>query len=223
MKILVLILSFKDDPYLSLMRSQQQTFGKELNENAHVLWYYGGTGGGETMTCDGTHAGWEMGYDITDSYYYMAGKFQKVLDTIHKCKFEYDYILRTNSSSYINLNKALEFSKFLPKEKCYAGAEIKTNEGFSIVSGAGFFLSRDTADILRNEIDPNFEKEEDYYCGMILNKHGIEVVNDESRFDVPSIIPPNIPLDRYHYRFKNGDRLNDAKNMLLLDRKIKNK
>lgn len=222
MKILIMVLSYKKSPYLELMRAQQQTFGSIKNENIDVLYYYGGDPPFTcTLSSDGIHYGWEFGFPITDAYYYMAGKFKKALEYALASSKKYDLIFRTNSSSYIQYRALLKFSETLPKEKLYAGAEIKTNEGFSIVSGAGFFLSPDTAKILLNEIDPEFEKEEDYYCGMILNKHGIEVIDDKSRIDVANYHSLEcVPLDAYHYRIKSNDRLRDAETMRLLHQKI---
>ena len=53
---------------------------------------------------------------------------------------EWDYIFRTNTSSYVSKNRLIEFSKNLPKEKCYCGID-----GGGFASGAGFFLSKDCA------------------------------------------------------------------------------
>lgn len=228
MKILIMVLSYCEEPYLSLMRAQQETFCKDLDMDTKVIFYSGTENPPSNYTSIGFYnLKWNhIVFPITDAYYYMAGKFKLCLDHVFEETqyFKPDIIFRTNSSSYVNISELKKIAQSLPKEKLYAGWEIQTNEQFSIVSGAGFFLSPDTAKILQENIDPRFEKEEDYYCGQILHDHGIEVIDDKRRFDVPAeVIPEEIPMDRYHYRCKAGcPREQDAENMRIIHNLIIN-
>lgn len=225
MKILILVLSYNSPPFDVLMRTQQSSWDSVEVEGIKTVYYHGGCDPENILTdrfaelvSDGPS--WlQMAFKCTDAYYYMSSKFKKALEWVDLESV--DYIFRTNSSSYVNKKALVEFAKTLPKEKLYAGWEINGNEGFNIISGAGFFLSRDTAKILMDNIDPSFEKEEDYYCAKILHEHGIKIIDDKSRYDVNEF-HPYIPTDLYHYRFKgpHGNRLIDAHNMIMLHKKI---
>lgn len=215
MKILVMVLSYNEPPFDRLMRVQKQTWAdmSQPDNGVSTLFYHGTDSETDEPIWfyDGT-----LQAPITDKYYFMAGKFQYALQYITQNNFEYDLIFRTNSSSYVNKKLLLEFAKTLPTEKLYAGWTFKDSEDFGgdCVSGAGIWLSRDTAEILMNEIDPNKELEEDVYIGRILRKHGITAIDDKSRFDVPTHFGI-VPFDRYHYRFKSGpaNRIADIGNM----------
>lgn len=222
-KILIMVLSFDEPPYRELMRMQQDTFDSIDVEGVRTVYYYGGLPNDNKLhyvedACGQSSIRLQL--FCTDAYCLMAEKFKMALEYVKD--WDYDIIFRTNSSSYVNKEKLVEFAKTLPTEKLYAGWEIQGNAGYNVVSGAGIFLSRDTAEILRGKIDPNFEREEDVYCGQLLHEAGIEIINDKSRFDVPmSIAQKEIPLDRYHYRFKTTqNRLADIGNMKLLHKLI---
>lgn len=210
-----------EPPYNKLFEAQRETWDSVPKEDVHTLYYHGGASENQydlLQQNHKSHSGIIQTAD-TNAYYYMASKFQTAL------KFallsQPDIIFRTNSSSYVNKQKLKEFAATLPKEKLYAGWTMVDSEdhGGLVVSGAGIFLSKDTAKILIENIDPQFEQEEDIYCGRILRKHGIVATDDKNRYDVPSQFS-EIPLDRYHYRFKTGDRIQDAKNMVELHKRI---
>jgi hypothetical protein len=230
-RILIMVLSYNESPYKELMEAQQNTFDSVSVEGVDTL-YYHGIGQGEMPP---EHRG--RGYinkpihqkysnvllcACTDSYYFMSEKFKLALEY---ARFgDYDYIFRTNSSSYINKQRLKEFAETLPKEKLYAGWTFTDSEDFggACVSGAGIWLSRDTAEILRKEIDPEFEMEEDVYCGRILRKHGIKAIDDKSRIDnicgLQLLLAPT--LQEYHLRFKTEDRYKDAENMRMIHKHI---
>lgn len=231
-RILILVLSYNSPPFDTLMRVQQETFDSVEVEGVKTIYYHGGYLFDETNWQMVSkiprywfrrvkHNDWSetLKFKCTDEYYYMAAKFVAALEYIND--LEYDFIFRTNSSSYVNKKELVEFAKTLPKEKLYSGWEFIDSEDFGggCVSGAGIWLTPDTAKILMDNIDPNFEQEEDVYCGRILRKHGIVAIDDKSRYDVETF-HPFIPLDKYHYRFKTGNRLIDAHNMVMLHKKI---
>lgn len=218
MKILILVLSYNRHPYDELMKAQQETWDSKHVEDVRTIYYYGGGVNEWEARPVGPFESrnYELKFDCTDAYYYMAHKLKRVLR--HVRTWDYDFIFRTNSSSYVNKVMLKEAAKKLPLQKCYAGWEIKANEGFNIVSGAGIFMSRDVAAIVRGEIDPWFEKEEDYYIGQILAKHNIPIIDDKSRLDFPNI--GNRPELAYHLRFKTQDRIFDADAMRNVHKKI---
>lgn len=213
MKILILVLSYNQPPYDALMKAQQETWDGVYTDqphHTHTFYYYGGEEF-RYKTVNAQSA--ELRFPCTDEYYYMAGKFKKALEFSEL--YEYDYIFRTNSSSYVNKKKLIEFAGKLPKEKLYCGWTFNdsNHDNGLCVSGAGIFLSYDTAKILRDDIDPNVEMEEDVYCGRLLRAHGVVAINDRSRIDYPQQNWKDLK-NTYHIRFKTGNRLQDAKNMV---------
>jgi hypothetical protein len=218
MKILVLVLSLNESPYKELMQAQQQSWDSVEVEGVRTVYYYGGGKGWVNEK--------EFSADSEDKYYLMHDKLLHCLKEIDLTGF--DFVFRTNSSSYVNKKRLKEFAATLPTEKFYAGWEIQTNDGFNIVSGAGIFMSRDVAEILINEINPAVEKEEDYYIGQILSRHDIKIIDDKRRIDYTGglyemrrgqelVIAEAQP---YHIRFKTRVRLRDAENMKIIHKLI---
>jgi hypothetical protein len=215
-RILILVLSYDATPYKELMQAQKSSWDSLQVDGVETIYYHGSLLSGDNVDCAITiDEKWrrEVQFKCTDSYYLMSHKWKLLLEYIKD--WDYQYIFRTNSSSYICKRKLKEFAETLPKEKLYAGWTFTDSEDFGgkCVSGAGIWLSRDTAEILRQEINPDFEMEEDVYCGRILRKHGIKAIDDRSRFDVGYSFSNDIPTNLYHYRFKNADRIKDAENM----------
>lgn len=228
MKILILVLSYNDGVYAELMKSQQATWDSIDVPGVQTFYYHGGLyneGGLDFLLKFGNgRPTWErLQFKCTDEYYYMAAKFKMMLDYIHD--EEYDLIFRTNSSSYVNKQRLKEFAETLPKEKLYAGWTMVDSEdhGGLVVSGAGIFMSRDVAEILREQIDPTVEREEDIEIGRILRRNGITAIDDKSRIDWPYNLADSALYEAYHIRFKTSDRQADAINMKIVHQLINHK
>lgn len=228
LKILIMVLSFKEEPYLSLMNAQKETWASVNEEGVYVVFYYGGCSEDVILKTSFvnnrsiSHV-WDLGFNCTDDYYLMSKKFQLALEGVLKSDFDFNYIFRTNSSSYVNQKRLKEFAATLPTEKLYAGwTMVDSNfDGGLVVSGSGIWLSRDTAEILRDQINIEEEREEDILIGRVLRKNGIVAVDDKTRYDVPEIVPEDMPTDRIHYRFKCGARREvDSANMRIAHQKI---
>jgi hypothetical protein len=192
------------------MQAQWETWDREWVPECTVVYY---TGKGLYLTHG--HVLCPHDEPVSDEYYQMHWKFKKALDGIDLNSI--DFIFRTNSSSYINKEKLLKHAETLPKERLYSGWSLGEKEA---VSGAGIWLSPDMVEILREEIPPGEQIEEDILIGRILHKkHGVEILDDKSRFDVTD--PELAPIDSMHYRFKTSDRLQDIRNIYHLHQRIK--
>ena len=215
MRILILVLSYTKHPYNGMMQAQQETWDSN-SKNVSVIYYHGV--GNETKLGINDRAKFFIQTGCSDDYYMMHWKLKLALDKIKGTQLDnYDFIFRTNSSSYINKERLLKHAETLPKERCYSGWSLGEKEA---VSGAGIWLSPDMVDILREELPPGENIEEDILIGRILHgKHGIEILDDKTRFDVTNVA--EVPLDRYHYRFRTPDRLQDIRNMYQLHQRIK--
>ncbi len=85
---------------------------------------------------------------------------------------KYDYIIRTNLSTFYVFPRLLEFLKNCPKTRYYAGPLMK----MGIASGSGFIMSRDIAELAaqhKNFFFNNSERLEDVLFGVFFKDHGI--------------------------------------------------
>lgn len=210
MKILVLVLSFCEEPYLSLMRQQQATWDSIEVEGVKTVYYYGGGKGWVTDK--------EFSADASDSYFYMTKKCALALREVLK-DFDPQYIFRVNSSGYVNKSNLRDFVSTLPTEKIYAGWTIVDSnyDGKNSVSGAGILMSQDVAKLIIEHVDCEIEKEEDIVISRCLKDLGIEAIDERSRIDYPQDDPTADQMkEAYHIRFKgpSGNRLEDANNMI---------
>ncbi len=208
-RILVMVLSYGISPFYELMKAQGETWADE-----DTVFYLG-----SSTVRDVAPRSTLVYTGETDAYYYMHAKFKTALQFIWD--EEWDMIFRTNSSSYVNKGRLYEFANNLPEEKLYAGWTIEDSNDYNglCVSGAGIWLSRDTAEILKNEIDPTFEMEEDVYIGRILRKNGITAIDDKSRIDYPQEYQKDLSK-AYHIRLKTENRIMDAENMRRIHKTI---
>lgn len=99
---------------------------------------------------------------------------------------EFDYVLRTNLSSFYVFPRLLEYLKTLPDKGCYSALRIG---GTEIGSGAGFILSTDLVRLLvdhKDELWDHAEVEDDLVIGRFLNSFGIKLIPHD-RMDFPSL------------------------------------
>jgi hypothetical protein len=154
---------------------------------------------------------------------------QFLLDRIEN---EFDFVLRTNLSSFYVFSRFLKFLETLPKHQCYCAVPFDTTIGpdFKIVrvgSGAGFTLSSDLVRLLvenRQNLVANTSNLDDVVIGHFLYDHGV-AIRPCPRMDFVSfenwrykrcffdaslqqfLIIDYIPEHVFHFRIKTYDRL----------------
>jgi len=201
MKILILVLSSQNDIYPELRKTQQQTWDSVQVEGVETIYYIGGYGGiGLERINDSSQ---ELHLPCSDGYNMMHYKFKQALLNIDYSNF--DFVFKTNASSYINKKLLLEFAETLQKEKCNCGID----GGFA--SGCGVFFSPDCLDILKDIIDDHPVASEDSLMSSYLRKHDIGVTAGAKRIDIThSQNWCEVNNSCYHYRVKHDyDRQND--------------
>ena len=131
------------------------------------------------------------------------------LEKLYNKLDEFDYILRTNLSSFYIFPRFLEFLENLPKNKCYCGSQINPRE--KIGSGSGFIISKDVAKLLvKNKYEMLDKKNmyDDELIGHFLNKKGIHLITHEriniENYDTWLKTKDNIPQDLFQFRIKTG-------------------
>jgi hypothetical protein len=140
MKILIMVLSCLKPPYDKLYDIQLKTFDTVKVDDVDTHFYFG------------------------NEYELMHVAFRDALREVWDR--DWDIILRTNSSSYIN-KQAL---KLFLKDKEYNDLWIGDTTGYN--SGAGFIINRDLAKILMDEITDDRYPYEDLLCHNILQSKG---------------------------------------------------
>lgn len=196
-KILILVQACDDAPYLEMNKKQMSTWDSIKVEGVETIYYLGSNDGVEKLEGNkyysGTSEAWNM----------MHWRMKKTLDLAYT--MEWDYIFRTNSSSYVDKKRLQRFAEKLPTEKCYCGID----GGFA--SGAGFFMSRDIMEILKDKLDEYPTYSEDACMGTILAKQGIGVTEGAERCDYYFTGISHRSEPYYHFRCKSDtiDRQKD--------------
>lgn len=84
----------------------------------------------------------------------------------------FDYLFRTNTSTYVDRQRLIEFAEDLPRMR-YWGGFTGISEGITFTSGAGTLMSRDcVADAMTAEWD--WDLVDDVALGRVLTSLGIE-------------------------------------------------
>ena len=178
-KVLILVMASPSiEVYNEMMKKQKETWDSIQVENVNTLFFYGDDTVSETHISENNLILKTQDTTLNNSY-----KLKMVYDFVYN--MEWDYIFRTNASSYVDKKRLLNKAQTLPITQCYCGMKgIAGNVMFS--SGAGTFYSRDCIDILRNTINDDYRMKselDDNAEGAILNKASIKVTSGASRSD----------------------------------------
>jgi hypothetical protein len=212
-KILILVLSCLRHPYDKLMLAQQRTWDSVDVPGVETIYYYGGGSGYKTIN----HYSREYGAQAHDGIRMAHWKYALTLSEV--MSLEWDFIFRTNSSSYVNKRELLKIAKELPPTRCYCGQDGchetwltpthncgVNGECRTFVSGCGHFISRDVANILINDIqyDIGYTPDDVHIGDVLIKKHGLQVTPGWSRIDYYGGMHDRDAVT-YHYRCKKED------------------
>jgi len=209
MNILILVLSLNDNNiYTQFYKKQKETWDS-INVDGVKTMYYFGDAEKNFIDNENIHT------DIKEKYFNIGYKTLTAFDLVKN--LEFDYIFRTNSSSYVDKELLVEFLKNKPKEKFYSGLTVNyRNNGLPFASGSGYFLSKDLFDhVLKNKNQWNHQVIDDVSMGIMMIQNYIKIYEGK-RFDLTPEYPENfnnIDLNHYHYRFKTDNRLKDIENI----------
>ena len=208
MKLLILIIANDDIPlYIKL----QDTWRERLKKDINIDYYF-------------IKANPSLSQDIeisNDTIFVKCeenlnpGILIKTIKSIQYCYTEYDFVLRTNLSSFYIPEKLYSYLLDKPHEQFYHAC-IGTHNGIRFGSGCGFILSKDVCELLTT-IDINSPQHylDDVYIAQFLANNGIKctpckrvdiVQNGEQREiqnTIKSIVEDN---DLFHVRIKINDR-----------------
>lgn len=203
MKVLIIVLSYQDNAiYSKFYKAQKDTW-----DSIHL-------DGVETYYLLGNHHCNEIINDeiLTNFNYSYANCGNRTIKAFELTNhIEYDYIFRTNSSSYVDKELLIKYLEDKPKNNFYSGA-IGNSNGVLFASGSGFFISKDLVKLVLDNKD-TFEHNiiDDVDLGSFLNSYSINPINSE-RFDCGYDVN-SIPNNYFHYRLKTDSRDIDVQNM----------
>lgn len=139
----------------------------------------------------------------------IPGIFQKTIHSLDYFREQYDYIYRTNLSSFVNLPHLFEWAQKQDK-KSYRGC-IGIHKGVRFASGCGFLMGREATAALLKVVKekPEFvirtakRLPDDVAIGKLLTSVGIPP-RDAPRIRIRSIVKSieGLPHDVFHARLK---------------------
>lgn len=146
--------------------------------------------------------------DTLDTVY---EKFMLTLKAVQPHLHTYDYLFRTNLSSYIDFDLYLTFCASLPKTNTCA-AVLGDHKGIRFPSGAGFTMSIDLVNRLIKENPPPVYLD-DVTIGKAIANWNIQWIH-ANRFDLRDgmWLYEHRPTQNeivFHYRAKTNDRTED--------------
>ena len=199
MKLIILVISSKGEHFQALKKTQKETWNNSKHSNIPTFYLYNNSNLTETK---------EEKNDIFLPYneglkqvgYKTIGAFEHIYKN-----YDFDYIYRTNLSSYLNtklLSKVIEETS--PE---YFGF-IGRHNNIVFCSGSGYAISKNlTKKILQFKEQWNHNYIDDVSLGELLSNHG-HTPTLARRFDiVQKINETQIDPSHYHYRIKiQGNR-----------------
>lgn len=144
--------------------------------------------------------------NVPDLYSLIGAKTIDAFDASIR-ELDFDYIFRTNVSSYLDLKGLQRFVAAKPRNSFYAGA-IGNHEGIDFASGCGYFISRDLViKVLSNRELWDHNYIDDVSLGKLLTQDLNIDIQEVKRVDLNST---GLDMDRiidnslstFHYRCK---------------------
>jgi len=201
MKILVLILT--SDSYVYNVYQQLWARYMNLNPNIHCYFYKADP----TLDVPIRKIGNNIIVRMEESFDTIYAKTLEVFKYLHDKFDDYDFILRTNMSSFFRFDKYLEACRTFPKKNfCSAPLGMHVDQQFP--SGSGFTLSPDVAKLIASS-PPTPVCLDDVSIGKTLLLNGI-VLTSARRYDIKIGEDVDaIDTDIYHFRVCTTDRYHD--------------
>lgn len=204
MKILILVLSYDDNAiYSKLMQTQKETWDSIEVDNVQTYYLLGNNDKNELIN---NHIYTSNSESIGNCGYKTIDSFEQIIN------MDFDYIFRTNSSSYVDKSLLKKFLIDKPIENFYCGIiGFDSTTQIEFCSGSGFFLSRNLVQLLiDNKHELDYSLIDDVCIGKFMKSKNI-IFTNSFRTDIVSSDEPH--LDSFHYRLKTENRNEDINRM----------
>jgi hypothetical protein len=203
MKILIVVLSYLDNGiYTKFFETQNESWNSVRVDGVETFFL---TGNHNKDEIDGSL----IKTNVKESIFHCGFKTIKAFELLEN--LEYDYIFRTNSSSYVDKKMLFDYLYDKPRDNFYCGV-IGNYRNILYASGSGFAISKNAVDlVLQNKEIWDHGYIDDVSLGLLLKKFDISPTL-APRFDVQTV-DDNTPMDYYHYRIKTSNRERDCQYM----------
>lgn len=194
-KILILVLAGNTKVSNRNLKTQQNTWMKHSYPQIEIISYKGGA--------KNQFINSELILNCPDDYESISLKTLMAFDWVNdNCKF--DYIFRTNTSSYVNVKRLLDFCSKNDNNYLYRGriiSDVFNNREVSWASGAEILMSKSSFDVLiDNKHFWNTALPDDVAIGSIFQEQKIEIESSNSTlFDRKFFDRKNLDYE-YHFR-----------------------
>ena len=138
MRILILVLASKNEPYNEFIKMIRQTWASKKENDVDIFFYYGNNEKFEIIDD-------EIYSTVREAHNLMGIRTLDVFS--YTLNMEYDYLFRVNAGSYVNQKNLLNFLNDKPLDKFYTGIR-GYYAGVEYASGSGFIISKDLVEIL---------------------------------------------------------------------------
>lgn len=197
MKIIILIIANHSPKYLKMHRIWEKYI--KNHPNIHVFFIKSDPDIENDIVLDKEN----HTIYLKDTESLIPGIYNKTIASINYClkTMEFDFIYRTNLSSFLDLNRLYEF--FLSNKIDYGGY-IGNHEGILFASGSGFILSREACSyLISNTIES--ELPDDVIIAKILSpKYSPQFIPRNDMINEHEYF--SLPLDKsFHYRCKTSN------------------
>lgn len=195
MQIIYLVASSQRKPWRSLVGVQKNTWVRSLPKNQKAFFLFGngilGTGSADYLTLhDVNRPNHERGVFLTpisntpndsDLFFDSLDGWEQLLsNTLSGMsylldRYNFDYLIRTNNSTYFNPKKLEQRLSQLQDSGLYAGPQY-SHQGINYVGGYSIILSKDLVQQLVNESSRIHTRIiDDVAIGMALNELGVGI------------------------------------------------
>jgi len=143
--------------------------------------------------------------DLPEAYSLIGLKTIAVFNYILS-NYDFDFIYRTNISSYVDLVGLQNFVIRLETENDYYGGTIGHVREFDFASGSGYLISRNTLTrVLENSSKWNHCEIDDVALGIIISESLFMKPESIARKDFKTVSEVNNDTSYFHYRCKHQD------------------
>jgi hypothetical protein len=212
MRILVLVLGTRAQPFPELIETIKRTWASVAVPDVDVLFYYGD---GDRRELEGRDLYLPVGDDLPNTGRKTLACFDYILENR-----DFDMVFRTNCSTYIDLPNLRRYvDANAARTRFYAG-KGNSVDGIDFATGTGIFLSRD---LVQLSVDDQARWDHSYLddvaLAKLLHDHGVE------RHFAPRVVctkvrhARRIDTSEFHFRCKTAptgsrSRAGDVKLML---------
>jgi hypothetical protein len=225
--IIFLIISSKNESYYQEMKKLTSMYMRNYSNNINFFFVEADPNIKPEMEIIGN----DIFIKYKESYSTIFIKTIRALKYIND-NYDYNYLIRTNSSSFFNIEKMLKYLSNLPKEKFAIGFTLNIPKYGNFLHGTSIIITKDISYYLYKYYNKNYLKiADDVFISLILKSQNITLnVLDETQIqfliddNYDELKPKFLEHDNIlYYRIKNNkDRNIDILYFKFLLQKIYN-